>query len=279
MDDFVELSPEAARRIGEAAGSLRPGDTLGLPVIGHNLPPLPELLKEEAEALAKRRDELLAAVTRVPETIEDEATSGRVTDLVKLMIRCRQQAKKDHDERKAPFLLAGKQIDAAYATIIDPLARAQIQLEDRQTAYQRRKAEAERRAREEEARRQAAEAERLRREAEEAAAALETEDDLEAALAAEEEAQQRAAEAEERARAAAAPVAELSRSRGEYGSVSSLQTYWEFDRLDRNTIDLNTLRPYLPLDAIEKAIRAFIRSGGRELKGCRIFQNSKSRTR
>lgn len=273
-DDFVELTPEAL--------ALRfPTDNLRRPEvgIGHNLPPLPEILKEETEALAKRRDELHGAVGRVPETIPDEATSGRVSDLIKLIIKCQQQAKADHKARKEPFLTAGRQVDAAYSAITEPLDRDKKLLDDRQTLYQRQKAEAERRAREAEARRLAEEAERQRRAAEAAAAALETEDDLEAAIAAEERAQQLAADTAQHERAAAAPVAELSRTRGEYGSVSSLTTFWDFRDIDRSTIDIEALRPYLPLDAIEKAVRQFIKSGGRKLAGCEIYENTRSRTR
>ena len=49
--------------------------------------------------------------------------------------------------------------------------------------------------------------------------------------------------------------------------------------LDRDALDLSTLRPFLPLDALEKAVRGFIRAGGRELKGVRIFENTATSVR
>ncbi len=71
----------------------------------------------------------------------------------------------------------------------------------------------------------------------------------------------------------------MSRQRSDYGAVASLRRFWDMDDLDRETLDLATLRPFLPLDALEKAVRAFIKSGGRELKGVRIFENTATSVR
>jgi hypothetical protein len=46
-----------------------------------------------------------------------------------------------------------------------------------------------------------------------------------------------------------------------------------------NTIDLETLRPFIPQTAIEQALRAFIKAGRREIKGAHIFNDSRSRFR
>ena len=35
-------------------------------------------------------------------------------------------------------------------------------------------------------------------------------------------------------------------------------------------------RPHIPRDAIDKAVRAYVKAGGRELVGARIFENTKS---
>lgn len=266
-EDFTELTEAGA--------------PLNFPVhgIGHNSPPLSELLREETAALVKRKDDLLAACERVPAAITDEVTSGRVADLIKLMIKCRQQAKKDHTTRKEPFLENGRLVDGAYKAITDPLDRAKLLVENKLTQYQRHVAEDARREREAEARRQAEEAARQRREAEAAAAKLETEADLDAAISAEELARQAAADAALAQRATTVKAAELSRSRGEFGATSSLTTFWDFRDLDRTAIDLEALRPYLSLDAIEKAVRLYVKSGARKLGGCTIFENTQSRVR
>lgn len=75
-------------------------------------------------------------------------------------------------------------------------------------------------------------------------------------------------------RKADANQAELSRTRGELGSVSSLRTDWVHDGFDRAKIDLEALRQHLPADAIDQAIRSFIRAGGRSLRGTNIFEET-----
>lgn len=262
-DDFMELEIPTDPRLR----------------IGGNAPPLSETLKEETAALIARKDELLGAVGRVPEAISDETTAGRVADLIRLMLKCKQQAQKDHKARKEEFLEGGRLVDGAYKAITDPLDRAKKGVEDKLTLYQRAVAEEERRAREAEARRQAEEAARQRREAEAAAAKIETEDDLDAAITAEELARQAAADAAIAQRATTVKAAELTKARGEFGSTASLTTFIDFKDIDRATIDLEALRAYLDIAAIERAVRQYIKAGGRELKGCTIFTNTQSRVR
>ena len=76
-----------------------------------------------------------------------------------------------------------------------------------------------------------------------------------------------------------ASAADLVRTHTGMGVVATLKTSWAFEITDRTKIDLESLRPYLPLDAIEKAVRAYVRAGGRELAGCRIFQDKKAMIR
>ena len=76
------------------------------------------------------------------------------------------------------------------------------------------------------------------------------------------------------AQAAAVKPAELSRTRGDYGAVSSLRTQWVFDEIDRASLDLEALRFHIPADGLEKAVRSFIKAGGRELRGTRIFETT-----
>ena len=68
--------------------------------------------------------------------------------------------------------------------------------------------------------------------------------------------------------------AELSRTRGELGSVSSLRTDWVHDSVDRSALDLEALRQHIPADALDTAIRSFVRAGGRTLRGARIFEQT-----
>ncbi len=268
--------------------------------LGHNRPPADEdplvtRLLEDHDALFTRAGQLLKAGERVPATLDDEVTVQRVQDFVKQVAACIKAGKSIHEAEKEPFLAGCRKIDTLFfGRIRDPLTELKKRIEARLTTYLRAKAEAERRAREEAERKAREEAERARREAEEAAerarreaeaARLENEADLEREIEAEaarkrqqEEAERRAAqaraEAERAARDAAAKAAELSRTRGEQGSVASLRTQWIGIIEDRDALDLEALRPHLPEDGLEKALRSFIRAGGRQLRGARIFEDT-----
>ena len=251
--------------------------------IGHNNPPsdeaifLSELESRYGEAL-KRRADLLEAAKRAPETIEDAETAGRVADVIKQLIAHEKAADKARTEAKAPHLERGRWIDAFFkGTAVAGIADVKKTLNARLTAYQREEAAKERRRREEEERRRREEAERARREAEAKAQAAETEGDLEAAVQAEDEAREAQAEAERAARASQAGSADLSRQHSGAGSVASLRTTWKCTGFDHQTVDLGALRHHLSRDAIERAIRAYIRAGGRELRGATIAEISESR--
>ncbi len=128
------------------------------------------------------------------------------------------------------------------------------------------------------------EAENRRQDAARAAAAQETAD-LEAAVAAQKVADQAAADAVKAQRNTNAKAADMSRSRSDYGAVSSLHTFWDHkpedaacsDPVDRGKVDLEPLRPYLNMDALDKAVKALVKAGGRELRGQIIFENTVSR--
>ena len=111
---------------------------------------------------------------------------------------------------------------------------------------------------------------------------METEADLQEAVIAETHAQQATVNAEVARQAVQAKPAELSRTRGDYGAVASLRTFWDFRHLDRATLDLEALRPHLSQEALEKAVRAYIKANfasdhtGQQIKGVEIYQNNRA---
>lgn len=254
-------------------------------MIGHNQPKPPtpeeirELLADENADLIRRRDELLDAVQRVPETIEAEDTCGHVSDFVKQISAAAKMADTRRVGAKEPYLAGGRTVDGFFKTIAEPLDKAKKTINARITEFLRRKEAEERRAREaaERAARESAEAER--REAERMAREAADDAALDAAIEAEHRAKQAEADRLAADKAAHVKAAELSRTRGDYGAVASLRTTWDFEGLDRKAIDLETLRNHLPQDGIEKAIRAYIKAGGRELRGCRIYERTSAAVR
>ncbi len=247
------------------------------PGIGHNVPDPAAVLQDELANrhadLTGRRDELLEAVERVPETIDDEDAAQRCTDFIKQLDACLKNTKAARVAEKEPYLNGGRLVDGWFAKISEPIDKAKAGLASRYTAFLRKKEEAERRAREEEERKARQEAERARREAEEAAAKAQNEVELDQAIAADEAARAAEAEAAKAEKQAGAKAADLSRTRGDYGAVGSLRTVWTFKDLDRGKLDLEALRAHLPSDALEKAVRSFIKAGGRELAGVEIYED------
>lgn len=250
-------------------------------LLGDNNPPpdllvgdaLRETLHDANGDLLRRRDALLEAAERVP-TIDSDDVAGKVTDFIKQLAALHKAAEAKRTDAKEPYLEGGRNIDGFFKAITDPVSKAKVSVERRLTEYLRDKELRARREREEQERLAREAAARARAEAEEKAKALADERDLNAALEAEKAAETATADLVKAEQAADVKAAELSRTRGEYGSVSSLRTAWVFDEIDREAIDLEALRFHLPTDALEKAVRSFIKAGGRELRGTRIFETT-----
>jgi hypothetical protein len=234
--------------------------------IGHNHPPdgdaLTARLAETTADLAARSAELLAAVERVPATLDDEAIFSRSVDFTAQIKAHVKAIDKRRTAEKEPFLSGGRAVDAFFSAAAAPLTAAVEAIDKRLNAYLR--------AKEAEARRQReAEAARLRAEAEALAAAAQTEATLTQAVELEAQAD---ATADHAARAASV---DLTRTHAAMGSTVSLSAPWTFEVVDRNAVDLVALRPYLPAAAVDQAIRGFVRAGGRNLAGVDIYQTRK----
>lgn len=260
-------------------------DVKSLATIGHNSGDtalIGDALRQSLEIdnvdLEKRFKELSEASTRCP-TPSDEATAQKVTDFIRIINAFIKSADAKREGAKAPYLDGGRLVDGFFKAWIDPLEVAKKKASALLTTYLREKEAAERRKAEEEARKRREEEDRLRREAEERAATAANDAQLATAIEAERAADTATVDRIQAEKIAEAKPAEFSRTRGEYGGVSSLRTQWTFDSLDRATLDLETLRPYLPLDGLEKAIRAHIKAGGRSLKGVRIYEGTAATVR
>jgi hypothetical protein len=248
--------------------------------LGHNLPPedapsqaeiIRERLTEENADLLRRKTELVAGLERVPAEIDD-ASATKAADFIKQLTATAKDADARRVAAKEPYLAGGRAIDGFFSPIKDGLLLVKKKVEDRLTIYQRAKAAEERRRREEAERLAREEAERAAKEAAERAAAMASEQDLDVAVEAERAANQARADALQRQKEAEAKAADLHRTRGDLGAVASLRTTWDFEVLDIHAIPLETIRPYLPIAAVEQAIRGYVKAGGRELPGVRIYE-------
>lgn len=253
------------------------------PGFGHNrgLDPYNDI-QAEIEArqgdLLKRRDELLGARERLP-AIDSDDIAGKAADYVKLIAAALKNSEAARVKEKEPWLEAGRLCDGWFKKVTDPLAKLKSEVEAKLTVYLRAKADAERKRREAEERTAREAAEKAAEDARRKADAMATEMQMAGALEAEAAARAAEALAVKATQAATAKPAEMARTRGDYGSLGTLRQEWVFSDLNRAELDLEALRPHLPEDAIEKAIRAFIKAGGRELRGCRIHETEKAMVR
>lgn len=252
--------------------------------IGDNQPPedanpLADRLTEDHAALLARRDELINAQSRVPACTSEEAAK-KIGDYIKQISKCIKNAEAARVDEKEPYLENGRRVDGFFKALVQaPLEKIKQTHSASLTIYQREKEAEERRLLAEKAeadRKAAAEAAEA---AQRAADKMAGEGDLVEAVDREEAAERAANEAAESEKAAEQSAADLSRVRSEAGgSTSSLVSTWEFEGVDRDTIDLETLRPHLTQKAIEQAVGAAVRSGVREIKGVgRIYEVKKSR--
>ncbi len=249
--------------------------------IGSNNPPpdlllgdaLRDRLLDEHSKLLKRRDELVAAAARIP-PIDSEEIAQKVSDFLVQVGAVQKAATAARVKEKEPYLEGGRGVDGFFANISAPLEGVKTGVGIKLTRYMQAKEAEKRRQREEWERIAREEEAQKRRDAEEAAAKITNDKTLADALAKDEEAKTAAANVKKAEKAAAVKPAELSRTRGEYGAVSSLRTAWDFADLDRAELDIEALRQHLPTDGLEKAVRSFIRAGGRDLRGVRIYEST-----
>lgn len=264
-------------------------DQLGFGEIdaGHNHAPTGQLLNGQAlrtlleganEAIRDRCDTLLNAEGRLPLIDGDEA-AGKVSDFIKQITATCKTADGVRISTKEPYLEGGRVVDGFFTKgITDPLMAMKRRVEAKLTRYLQDKAERERRERQERERIARAEEERARKEAAEAAAAVRTDEELDDAIAANDRSLQATAERLKAQGETNAKPADLSRTRGDYGSVASLRTAWDYEVSDLAAIP----RAFLLVN--EAAVRAHIKARLKDqppaaMPGIRFFEKTSAAVR
>ncbi|RWX72530.1 hypothetical protein [Mesorhizobium sp. M2A.F.Ca.ET.039.01.1.1] len=246
--------------------------------IGGNNPPmtLAERLPLDYEALTERVAAILTkARDELPSEITTDDENSKLGEIIKGIRDVARDAEADRKKEKDPHLEAGRTIDAFFAALTDRLNKGKEVLERRGKKYLDAKAQAERERREEAARIAREEAERKLREAE---AAEEAGKDFHTELALEQ-----AAQAETRAdlaqQASEEKAADLARTRMAGGGVSTLKTEWTFEIKNREQIPFDRIAHFISDAELTKAVRAFVKGGGRSLPGVRIYEDTKAQYR
>lgn len=250
--------------------------------IGHNFPPrddeiLQEKLAEKNEALLARHSELLAAVDRLPAKCDDDEMAGKLGDMIKLLMHCEKTLETNRVGEKEPFLTLGRVVDGFFKKYTSSLDTAKAKVNRVLTPYLKWKEDEARRVAREQQQAQIKEAQRL---ADEAAAqdAAKMKDAATQTLNEAAAMEKQAAKTQETVEAKAA---DLTRTRGDMGSVSGLVTKWVADQIDYETIDLEALRPFLSRAEIDKAAQTFARTvrNTKSLRGATIHEVSEARVR
>ena len=71
-----------------------------------------------------------------------------------------------------------------------------------------------------------------------------------------------------------ATPSQLAKARSFTGSTASQRLVWVAEIVNISAVDLEKLRRYFSNEAIQTAINAFMRNGGRELDGVKIEQKT-----
>jgi len=269
--------------------------------IGHNQPPTDaevlklKLLEENATAFTYA-EKLVAAAARIPKMPQDEEEAAKITDYVDIIDKQLKAIESKRVGVKEPYLAASRVVDSVFGDVKVNLTRAKSTANASQTAWlqeQRRlkkvREEAAAKLERDNAAAKAAEALKLTEDAEKlrkanevaavpsaqverAANILTKQADQTMAVAAASENQ-----AVKHEKAADGKAAHMAVSKGvTSGAKHSLRSEWKGVLVDRALLDLNALRQHLPEDALQKAISSFVRAGGRELPGARIWEDEQA---
>lgn len=122
------------------------------PPLGHNNPPEPTLierLQAKYAADLKEAEDLLAAAKTVPERIDDDATQGKVSDLIRKMAASQKRLAADLDYEKKPLEDDVKIIKATFDNPWDRLENTRKDIKKLTTDYTARKDAAEKKRLEE----------------------------------------------------------------------------------------------------------------------------------
>ena len=249
-----------------------------------------ERLRREYPHLITAVDELIAESEKISE-VDSPETKDAVTSLIKKYRDAYKRVKGIHEPEKMPYLERGRGVDSFAFGLMDKIARrdkkanegeadrlgrilttydVRIEAEERErrqraaaeTARIARAAEEDRLRKEREAEEARLTAERARKPDTQAAKAELAEEKADDASAARVEEKVATAVAEEAYMGTLATSADIMRQRSDDGILSTMASEKFRMITDRNILDLEKLRPYLPAPALETALNKYAESVG-----------------
>lgn len=258
------------------------------PFKGHNNPPetLQAEIENDNQDIIDRFNKLNGSIERMPAEILNDEVEGNMIDQIKNFKACKKEALARHELIKAPYLADGRIVDTVFKHKIEqPMIAAIKKFERILTTYQTKKFNEELKRREEEERKAKEAARKAEEEAAKAAEAASDEEGLDAAINADEVAQEATRQAEEAARHTDEKTTDITRTHATYGGQASMSQRTVHEITDRSKIDWSAIGQFIPVDAIDKAVRQYIKLNGgdadtiKQIEGINIFKQNKSTVR
>lgn len=252
-----------------------------LPPLDHNQAPVTatvadnivkELESKNADLIA-RQEALYTAMTRLPNTCENEETAKSLTTFGNQLKSCMDLLEERRKLEKRPYDEMASAVQGFFKGKIDKLSVAVLDVKSILKKYMDDQAAKQRLADEERRKAQAAESQKLVEQAQ----AMQSAGLVQSA----ERTLEKAVAVEQQASVVAAPVSTMVR--GSAGGGASLTGKWKAEITDISTIDLEALRPFLDRDAVQKALNGFMKletkqlgrdEDCKQLKGCKIYRDS-----
>jgi hypothetical protein len=236
-----------------------------LPPKNHNSPPSElEILQENLTTryvhLMRDADAKEKLSQKIPAQFTAQNEADFVSDYIAEIGQLQKSLEAARKEEKEPFLRQGQAVDEFFKDYKDKLEDAAGKAKIPLTNWLKKCAA------EEQARRDA----ELKLAQEAAAAAIQhvvTADDAQKAV----EARETAIVAQ---KVAAAPVVSMASATGKY-SKAGLKKEWVGTITDITKVDLEKLRAYIKPEAIQVALNAYVKMGGRACEGCSIAEEVK----
>lgn len=247
--------------------------------VGHNKPPLStdegefrRRVHEENTALIDTAEKLL---TGKPQECKDDTYAEKLTNFIKRLSTCAADLEKLRKKETEPFLKGQRMVNGYFGEISEKLDKMKRAANKPLTEYLNAKAAQEKKDRE-------AAAEKLRKEADAQRAADAALYDAGRPMEAG-EARRAADKIDRHADALEASASQTGAALVQMrtGSASSsLRKRTVAEIVDRQTLDLEALRPYFTADALQRALNAYVTATkATELKGAKIYETTEASVR
>lgn len=240
-------------------------------VIGGNNPPIAEVLADQHKALIARVEPIADRANALPESIRDDADLVKIGEIVLDAKALLKDLNISRETEKKPYLDGGRAVDEFFREFTSRMDRVATVLSERSGKYQAEQAEKNRREAIEKARK-LEEAEAKKRQEADAAKREETAEKkhFEADAMAD-----KAAELRQQADQSATAALNF---KSDVGLKSKTSGNWKHRITDLALLDLNALKPYLKIDAIDAALGIVARTqkGAAKMQGVEFFPEHKA---